>query len=97
MLLIFINVLSLFLSLSLSLSLCGTNWTQYFRFSLLSVKTKSMLICVTSSGTRFGDVLLLWRNFISIWQFVEGLFNIYELSNLLCIGQKFIVVMGQVL
>ena len=44
----------------------------------------------------------IWQKFISLWQFFEGLFNIWQnfeptLSTFYVIGQKFIVVKGQIL
>ena len=53
------------------------------------------------SVTRFGQILQLWRNFISLLQFFEGLLNIWQdceptLVTFYAIGQKFIVVKGQI-
>ena len=48
---------------------------------------------VSYSVSRFGEISPLWRNFLSLWQFFEGLFYIQQnckptLAN--AIGQKLI-------
>ena len=60
------------------------------------------VVSLTSSVTRFGEILPLWLKFSSLWPFLEVLFRIWQnvehtLGIFLCFWANSILVKGQIL